>query len=114
MKTKMDYTDIDDIVIVRYHGEMTFFFLSELENFLRSKIAQKRHKFIFDLTDTTWIDSMGLGLMAMIVKVSLLNGKKVGIVNPSDMVKNALNISSLLDLMIIYKTVDDAIRSFNN
>ena len=37
MKAKVDFTEIGDISIVTYHGEMTFFFLEEVENYLKTE-----------------------------------------------------------------------------
>ena len=110
MKAKVDFTEIGDISIVTYHGEMTFFFLEEVENYLKNMIRDKKYKIIFDMTHVSWVDSMGLGLIAMVVKFALLNGKKVCMVNVKENIYNLLRLSTISDLINVYDNINEAVE----
>ncbi len=98
--------------IIHPIGEMTFFFLEELDTYLKQNINESKYKYIYDLSEVKWIDSMGLGLIAMTVKIALLNNTRVAIVNPRENIIELLRLSSLLDLVYIFKTIKDAEEFF--
>ena len=109
---KIDYKEIKDVSLITPHGEMTFFFLEGLDNYLKSKIQNKQFRFIFDFSDVRWVDSMGLGLIAMTVKVALVNSTRVCVVNPRENVIELLRLSSLLDLIKIVNDKESAMSFF--
>ena len=108
----IDYDEIKDVSLITPHGEMTFFFLEGLDNFLKSKIQNNQFRFIFDFSDVRWIDSMGLGLIAMTVKVALVNNTRVCAVKPRENVIELFRLSSLLDLIKIVDDKDSALSFF--
>jgi anti-anti-sigma factor len=111
---KLELIEKDDISIIRPHGEMTFFFLEELDEFIKDKVKDNYFKFIYDMEDVSWIDSMGLGLLAVSVKVALINNSRICIVKPRDNIIELLRLSSLIDLVVFQKTVDNAVDFFKN
>lgn len=110
MKSKVEFTEKGDISLVHYNGEMTFFFLEDTERYVRAQIAKKRFKFIIDMAQVTWIDSMGLGLMALMIKNALVQNTHLCIINPRDNVIDILRISSLLDLVKVFVNTRDAME----
>jgi anti-anti-sigma factor len=70
---KIEFIEKDSVCIIVPHGEMTFFYLEELDEYIKEKIKTDQYKFIYDMKDVNWIDSMGLGLIAMTIKNALLN-----------------------------------------
>ena len=52
------------------------FFLEEVSKFIKEKIKLNGYRFIFELGDVPWIDSIGLGLFAMAVKAAMIRKKK--------------------------------------
>ncbi len=110
----INFQDQKGVNIIHPVGEMTFFFLEELDAYLKDKVNENQFKFCFDMSDVKWIDSMGLGLIAMTVKIALLNNTRVSVVNPRDNIVELLRLSSLLDLILIHKNIDDAIAFFNS
>jgi anti-sigma B factor antagonist len=100
-----------DICLVKIKGEMTFFFLEDLNNYIKEQTGKNScYKFIFDLTDTTWIDSIGLGLIASAVKIALINDSKAAILNPRENIISLFRISSLIELVDIFQTKEEAVR----
>lgn len=108
MKGQVEFIEEGSISLIRYHGEMTFFFLEEVERFLKNKIKEGSGRFVFDMKDVSWVDSMGLGLLAMTVKSAMLTGKTICMINVSDSIFNLLRLSSLADLIKIVQTREEA------
>ncbi len=109
---KIEFQEKGDITVIIPHGEMTFFFLEQLDEMLKEKIKDNYYKFIYDMSDVKWIDSMGLGLIAMSVKIALLNDSRVCIVNAQENVTELLRLSSLTDLILTVSSMEDALQSF--
>lgn len=108
------FEEKNGIQIIHPVGEMTFFFLEELDAHLKQNAQDNIFKYIYDLTEVKWIDSMGLGLIAMTVKIALLNNTRVAIVNPRENIMDLLRLSSLSDLVYVFKTLDDAQSFFKD
>lgn len=107
---KIEFIEKDDVCIIIPHGEMTFFYLEELDEYIKDKIKSNQFKFIYDMSDVNWIDSMGLGLIAMSIKNALLNHSRICIVKPNENIVDLFRLSSLIDLVLIYETTDEALR----
>lgn len=107
---KIEFQEKNGVCIITPHGEMTFFYLEELDEFIKDKINHDVSKFVYDLSDVKWIDSMGLGLVAMTVKNALLNHTRVCIVKPNENIIDLFRLSSLIDLVRVYDTVDEAVK----
>lgn len=109
---KIEFEENSDICFIIPHGEMTFFYLEDLDDYVKDRIKEDKYRFVYDMSDVNWIDSMGLGLMAMTVKNALLNNCKVCIIRPNSNVVELLRLSSLIDLLIFCETKDKAIEYF--
>lgn len=110
---KIGFQEQNGVYIITPHGEMTFFFLEELDKFIKEKINNNQYKFVFNMEGVTWVDSMGLGVIAMTVKVALLNNSRVCIVKPVGNVVELLRLSSLFDIINIYDSIEKAIEFFD-
>jgi anti-sigma B factor antagonist len=111
---RISYSIQGGICLITIKGEMTFFFIEELNSFIKEEATKNNCcQFIFDLSETTWIDSIGLGLIASAVKIALINDSKAAIINPRENIISLLRISSLIDLVNIFKTKEEALKSFS-
>jgi anti-sigma B factor antagonist len=109
MKGQVEFIREGNADVIRYHGEMTFFFLEEVERFLKNRTREGAYRFVFDMQDVSWIDSMGLGLLAMTVKNAMLLGKTVCMINVNDSIRNLLRLSSLSDLIHLSPSLQEAL-----
>lgn len=112
MPKRLEYQIEGDLTIIRMHGEMSFFFLEELNAFIKAQAEAGRTRFVYDMSDVSWIDSIGLGVIAATVKTAQLNGQKIGIVQPRENVKKLLEMSCLLELMDEFESQDKAIAAY--
>ena len=110
---RVDFYEENGICVIKPMGEMIFFFLEEVSKFVKNKIKHNYCKFVFELAEVPWIDSIGLGLFAMTVKAAILNQTKVCIVNPSENIVKLLKMSNLLDFINICGSMDEAVGFFS-
>ena len=110
---RIEFSEKSGVNIITPYGEMAFFFLEELDNFIKEQMKVNNFRFIYDFSNVKWIDSMGLGLIAMSVKMALLNNSRICIVNPRDNIVELLRLSSLFELVNVYATIDEALQFFS-
>ncbi len=109
---KVDIQRVKGINVIKPMGEMTFFYLEELDSFLREQVKNNSYKFIYDMTAVTWIDSIGLGLLAFTVKFAILNNLKVCLINPKENIRQLLKLCSLANIVMFMDNIDQAIEYF--
>ncbi len=107
---KIDYYEENGICIIKPAGEMIFFFLEDVSKYVKEKIKANQFRFIFDLSTVTWIDSIGLGIIAMAIKSSLLNQTKICVIKPKENVARLLKMSNLLDIIKVFDTIEEAME----
>jgi anti-anti-sigma factor len=93
---------------------MIFFFLEDVSKFIKEKIKLNGYRFIFELGDVPWIDSIGLGLFAMTVKAAMMKEKKICIINPHENIVQLFKLSNLLDFVQICGSKKDALDYFSH
>lgn len=109
---RIEFSSENDVSVIKPLGEMTFFFLEELNTYLNEQKRLNHFKFVYDMTLVTWIDSIGLGLIATSIKSALLNNVKVAVVNPRQNIIELFKMSSLYDLIEVFDNVDKAVQYF--
>lgn len=109
---RIEFSSANDVSIIKPLGEMTFFFLEELNTYLNEQKRLNHFKFVFDMTLVTWIDSIGLGLIATSIKSALLNNVKVAVVKPRQNIVELFKMSSLYDLIEVFDNVEKAVEYF--
>lgn len=111
---KIEFSQVNDVTVIKPLGEMTFFFLEDLNVFLNEQKKLNHFKFVYDMTLVTWIDSIGLGLIATSIKSALLNNIKVAVVNPRQNILELFKMSSLYDLIEVFDNVEKAVQYFQS
>jgi anti-anti-sigma factor len=101
----------DDIVIFKILGNFTFerkdIIYKEFDKYLKQNIR----KFIFDLSETEYMDSSGVGTILMGASFVNRYGEKIKVVGDSQVIENfkCLKVDKYIGF---FKSVDDAIDSF--
>jgi len=82
-------------------GKLDIVGVGEIENkFLGYTVARKKNT-ILDLSGVTFMGSMGLRIFLSAAKPMQLNGHKLILLNPSQMVKEVLEMSGISDIIPI-------------
>ena len=83
----------------------------DFRNVIKEHLQAGVTKFIIDLTNVKWMNSLGLGsLISTYTSVKNANGLMV-ITNVSDKVKSVFMITQLIKVFQNYDSVDDAIKA---
>ena len=103
----------DEITILSIQGEMDDFHAPKLNDAFNAVIERDAcKKLIVDLDGTSFIDSVGLGTLALAGKKMKLQQGQVGLVCTRPQILRLLNASGIVDalpnVVVLYDTIDDA------
>ncbi len=82
-----------------------------LQGVKQAKISSPRHV-IMNLTEVSYIDSAGLGLLALSHKKLTKLGIQISLINPQPSVKQLIELTNLNTMLPIYDSVEAASQSF--
>lgn len=102
----------NDIVKVKVKGELSIFYIDPFESVVQKNIIDGKVKFIFDLREVTYIDSMGIGLLSIAANNAFQKGEKVAVIVTNPKIKYTLNVSRLHDVISIVESEEEALRLF--
>ena len=98
-----------DRVVVHVTGEIDIFATGELRRQFEALIAQGRTDIVVDLSDVTFIDSTGLGVLVGALKCVRADGGRLELVTRSERILKALRITALSRLFTVHADVDAAL-----
>ena len=101
----------DDVTILRMSGQMREIGADALRDELDALLEDDRYKLVFDLTDITFISSVGLGQMMRAFRAATDNDGYVRIVNPQPLVEEVFRFTKLHTLIGIFPTIEEAIAA---
>ena len=111
---KIEFKKIDDIDIITPVGELTFNNIEDLNNFIKERIKKNKFKIIYNMVSVTWIDSLGLGLIAKSVKQALINNSRVCLVKPRENILQLFKLCSLINLVEVFDSVEQSVEYLNS
>lgn len=117
LELKINTKKEKDIVIVIPVGELDDYNAPQLNDLFTDMIeSQKETKLIINLEETTYVDSVGLGTIAIAAKkLTKLNGK-LNIVCTKPQILKLLNTSGMLNMLKgsigIFETLEQAKKGF--
>ena len=102
----------EDIIIFRISGEFDVYTAVELKIPLHEAISEKHKKIIVDMTEVSFVDSSGLGLLIHALKhLRAYNGQIVLVVKRKDII-DIIRVTNLSQLLRIYPTIEEAAKGF--
>jgi len=113
MSLKIEEKEKSGVTILQLAGRVT---LGDESSALRSKIkevlAQGKTRLIIDLADVSYIDSAGLGTLVAGYTSAQNLGASMKLANLTKRFNEQLHITKLVTVFDVYKTVEDAVKSF--
>jgi anti-anti-sigma factor len=102
-----------DIAVVELAGKLSLGRESQkIESLVEALVLRNAHKTIFDMSKVDYIDSAGIGLVALAAgKLKEAGGRLVLVAGPGR-VLNLLNLTQVSTLVTVCPTVEDGIASF--
>jgi anti-anti-sigma factor len=101
-----------DITVVELAGKLALGRESQqIETLVDQLVGQGRLKAILDMTQVDYIDSAGIGLLAMASGKMKQSGGKLAIVAPEGRVLQMLNLTQMTSILSVAKTLAEAVTA---
>lgn len=103
-------SDVDGVRVVRASGEFDFANLQQLRDPLLGAMATGG-EVVLDMSDTTFMDSSVIGLLAEARGRAIVGGGFFRIAAPSDQVRRTLALVALDAIIEMHPSVDEALKT---
>ena len=101
-------------IIISIDGRLDAINADSFETAIHDYLSQKTDNLVFDLEKLSYISSAGIRVFLLLINKLEASKKKIGIINPDEMVKEIIEISGLKDYMPVFVNMDEAIVSFKS
>lgn len=113
MALRIESKETDGVTVLTVAGRVT---LGDESNQMRSKIkellAQGNKRLVLDLGGVSYIDSAGLGTLVAAYTSARNSGADIKLANITKKLDDLLNITKLVTVFSVYKSVNDARKAF--
>ena len=98
-------------VVLAVRGEADLHVTPELRDHISTAISNGAEELLLDLTDTTFVDSMTLGVLLGSMKTMRERGGRMGLVIDRPDIRRVFEITLLDDLFPIHASLDEALAA---
>ncbi len=95
--------------LVRLSGKFDIVAVGQMEGIFLEYAREKGTILILDLSDVTFLASIGIRLIVTTVKALANNGGRLAILNPTPDVMEVLDVTGIPSIIPIYSTLDEAV-----
>jgi anti-sigma B factor antagonist len=104
----MRISHADGCALAWLGGEVDVAAAAESRTFLLAALGDGAFRLVVDVTDVTFIDASGLGILVFVAKAAARDGGWLRLVGASPMLRRMLSITFLGAVLPVYDTVRDA------
>lgn len=106
-----EFEDLDNYYLVKIFGDFDVLNSGEIKNKILEKVSDVVSKdLVIDLTNVSYIDSSGLGVLIGLHKQCKLNGRRLKLFGLNKQLEELFSLTSLDKILNIYNTFEDAIK----
>jgi anti-sigma B factor antagonist len=87
---------------------------AEFHELIRSLVAAGKRKFVVDLAETPWTNSLGVGMLMGAYSSIRNNGGEVVLANATDRIGDLLRVTRLDKVFEVFGSLDDALKRLAN
>ena len=109
MDLKLRSRQEGDVTVVAASGEVDVFTAPGLDAELAAQLADGNPRLVVDLSDVSFLDSTGLGVLVKGLKGAREGGGYVRLVVTAERIRKIFDITGLDASMPLFDTVDDAL-----
>jgi len=96
-------------ILIKIHGELSERTATQFKNRALAEIDEHGHKhMVVDCSECDYMNSVGIGVLSMIGKKLQDIGGRLGLIDPSDAVRDVLSVTSNDPFIKEYKSLDEA------
>ena len=105
---------MQDVAVIQFSGKLALGRESQRIETLIDEIGSRpEHKVIFDMTGVHYIDSAGIGILALASgKFKAAGGKLVVVAPPESRVTQMLKLTQVISIVPVFPTMEEAAGSF--
>ena len=108
----LDDVALDGVQILVPHGEIDALTAPRLGRRILGLLEEGKTRQVVDLSDTTFMDSTGLGVLVNGLRQILRRGGKLVVVCPTERVMRAFEVTGLDNHLPIVKSREEALLAF--
>jgi anti-sigma B factor antagonist len=113
MTNNITNKDVDGVSVVSYDGRIVLGpESSALRERVKSLLVEDRKKIVLNMSNVTYIDSSGLGMLVALHVSARGQGAEMHLSNLGEKFHDVLQLTRLLTVFSVYDTEADAIRAF--
>ena len=103
-----------EVTVIQFQDRLDASFVNTVRDTLKELTRAGHDKFVVDLTNVSFIDSQGLGILVSLLHAARGNGGTVHIVSSSSEGPQRLfNVTKLDQVFEMFGTLDTALESFH-
>ena len=106
------YTNVDNIKVVNFSGRIIYDTEEVVKKELDKIVNENNKKIVFNLSDLTYINSSGLGLLINVLKQVRASNGDIKLSNLRPELSELFRITSLNSVFKIYNEESEAIEHF--
>ena len=103
--------EIDDVVLVRLKGNIDAYTIPMISS---DRTKPPNRHFLLDFNDVVHIDSTTLASILILFSLLKMKGRKLGVINPTPLMKNYLKVNKLTKLVKIYNNERKAVNDLRD
>ena len=102
--------DVSSVIVLRLQGELDIHFAPRLEEEIRDHLSAGRVLIVLDLSEVSYVDSTGLGVMIGALKNLQAAGGGLALAAPTTRIVRILQVTGLDGIFCVRQSVDDAVQ----
>ena len=110
-RLRVHHREVDGAVVVAVSGEVDLATVPELEEQLFAALGTRTMPVVADLTEVSFLDSIGLSMLVRCHQLGLRNGTALRVVAATRAVVRPLEVTMLDGLLDLYPTVTAALAT---
>lgn len=97
---------------LEFEGEVTFKNSNRLKEEAKKQLSKKEKlgNLIFDLSQVSYLDSSGVGVVFSLFKFMRLKDGTLAVVNPNDKIDRVFEVTKMKEIIPVYETIEEALN----
>ncbi len=113
MSLRMNKRQVDSVTVIDMSGKIILGEeTAQLRETVKKILSEGNDRILLNLSDVTYIDSSGLGLLVSCFATTSRKGGQIKLLNLTNKVKEVLQITKLSTVFDIFEDENKAIQSF--
>ena len=106
---KLKIQDIETVgAIIGISGELDLYSTSEMRTKIQELLERKRTRIILDLSELSYLDSSGVGVLIFLLQALKTKGGKLAVFGLAGTPRKVLEMSNIISLLPLADSIDES------